>query len=344
MTETHLMNELTGNESVAIIGLEKNVGKTTVLNYIIRETRDKLKLGLTSIGRDGEDTDRVTKTHKPRIYVQNGTYIATAKQCLFNGDITKEIIETTGINTPMGEVIIVRALSDGFIELGGPSISSHMSYVCKKLLEYGSEMVLIDGAMSRKTLASPTVAQAAILSTGAALGRNINSVIEKTKNAVELLSIKQESSKKIIEKSRDILNDAKIGFIYKDGSTANLDLLTALDAERQVITQLKTANYVVIKGVLSDRFLENIMKASNDYKETTFIVEDSTKLFINNDTLHKFERKGGNIRVVNPIRLLCVTSNPKAPMGYEFDGKELLRKLRDNLNIPVFDVKLEGGV
>lgn len=54
---------------VSIIGMEKNVGKTTVLNQLIEDIGMKKIVGLTSIGRDGEDTDVVTNTHKPRIYV-----------------------------------------------------------------------------------------------------------------------------------------------------------------------------------------------------------------------------------------------------------------------------------
>jgi len=46
--------------SVSIIGMNKNVGKTTTLNHILEEARGNMSLGLTSIGRDGEELDRVT--------------------------------------------------------------------------------------------------------------------------------------------------------------------------------------------------------------------------------------------------------------------------------------------
>lgn len=62
-------NLLKDYKRVSIIGMEKNVGKTTVLNQLIEDIGTKKIVGLTSIGRDGEDTDVVTNTHKPRIYV-----------------------------------------------------------------------------------------------------------------------------------------------------------------------------------------------------------------------------------------------------------------------------------
>lgn len=40
-------------KTVSIIGMAKNVGKTTVLNHILRKARGIYSLGLTSIGRDG---------------------------------------------------------------------------------------------------------------------------------------------------------------------------------------------------------------------------------------------------------------------------------------------------
>ena len=96
------MSRLISNaRSTAIIGMDKNVGKTTVLNYILGKTKDINVLGLTSIGRDGESIDRVTHTPKPRIYVKKGIILATAKQCMFQSDITKEILESTDIKTPM---------------------------------------------------------------------------------------------------------------------------------------------------------------------------------------------------------------------------------------------------
>ena len=80
---------------ISIIGMEKNVGKTTLLNKLIADIGKTKKLGLTSIGRDGEDIDVVTNTDKPRIYVREGSIIATGRDCLAKCDITKEILYVT---------------------------------------------------------------------------------------------------------------------------------------------------------------------------------------------------------------------------------------------------------
>lgn len=89
--------------SLSIIGMCKNAGKTTVLNKLIAELNEsRVRLGLTSIGRDGESTDLVTRTAKPGIYVYEGTLVATAVDMFRLSDITREIIYSTGWPTPWG--------------------------------------------------------------------------------------------------------------------------------------------------------------------------------------------------------------------------------------------------
>ena len=79
MTIAELVSRLQQVQSMSIVGMCKNAGKTTVLNKLIAELNEsRVRLGLTSIGRDGESTDLVTRTAKPGIYVYEGTLVATA--------------------------------------------------------------------------------------------------------------------------------------------------------------------------------------------------------------------------------------------------------------------------
>lgn len=97
-------------DSVSLIGMCKNAGKTTTLNQLIAELkRNGVSFGATSVGRDGESTDLVTNTVKPGIFVYKGTIVATAADLLKYCDTTREILCSTGIYTPMGEIIIFRA-------------------------------------------------------------------------------------------------------------------------------------------------------------------------------------------------------------------------------------------
>lgn len=339
MGNINILQNLINYRTVSIIGMDKNSGKTTVLNYILGEARGKITLGLTSIGFDGEDKDLVTGSDKPRIYIESGTLVATAKRCLFNGDITKEIIKATNINTPMGEVIIAKALSDGYVELGGASINAYMKAVCSDLINYGSSLVLVDGALGRKTTASPAVTEGCILAAGASLHRSIDKVVEKTKHTVRLFSMEKEEDTEIQKLTNNELSSSKVAIIYKDKSTKILKAVTSLNAAKELVENLsEEAGYVLIRGVITDKLIEDIIKSTDKYKNIIFLVEDGSKLFINEETLYKFERLGGRFKVLEGINLICVTCNPKSPFGYEFDGAVFLDKLRKNIPLPIYDV------
>ena len=77
-----LLEQLKGRYKVlSIVGMAKNAGKTTALNYILEEAMDEgMLLGVTSTGRDGESSDLVTGTEKPRVFLDAGTLVSVPTQ------------------------------------------------------------------------------------------------------------------------------------------------------------------------------------------------------------------------------------------------------------------------
>lgn len=189
MTTAELVGQLRQVQSMSIVGMCKNAGKTTMLNWLLSHTGRQQILGLTSIGRDGESTDVVTGTEKPSIFVPAGTLIATAKDMIRLGDVTKEILVTTGIPTPLGEVIILRARSDGYVQLAGPSITTQLREVSRIFFELGATQSIIDGALGRKSLGARNVADGIVLCTGASYHMNMDKVIEDTANFCRLMDL-----------------------------------------------------------------------------------------------------------------------------------------------------------
>lgn len=177
--------------TLSIIGMGKNAGKTTVLGRLLGLlAEDPARTpALTSIGRDGEATDVVTGTKKPGIWVREGTLVATAADLLRVSDISREILDTTGVHTPLGEVIVLRALSDGFVEVAGPSMNEQLTALARHLRALGGDPVLIDGAIGRKSLAAPAVSEGTILCAGASYDRDMDRVIEDTAYACQLLAL-----------------------------------------------------------------------------------------------------------------------------------------------------------
>ncbi len=64
-------------KTLSIVGMAKNAGKTTALNYLIEEADDEgIRLGITSTGRDGETQDLVTGTEKPKVFLYEDTIVS----------------------------------------------------------------------------------------------------------------------------------------------------------------------------------------------------------------------------------------------------------------------------
>jgi hypothetical protein len=247
------------------------------------------------------------------------------------------------MNTPMGEVIIVRALSDGNVELAGPSINTYMESVCRDLLGAGSSLVIVDGALGRRTPASPAVTEAAILSTGASLSGDMGKVVEMTAHTVRLLSLEREKDNAVLNLCRTFLKDARVAIIRKDGEFEILPLATSLDGSREISQKLdEGCAYVIARGAVSDRLLEGIMESTDKYRGVTFLVEDGARVFVTGEVLDKFLKRGGRIRAMEKINILCITANPVSPFGYRFNKDEFLKALRDKIGLPVFDV-VGGG-
>jgi hypothetical protein len=327
------------NKIISIIGLAKNVSKTTTLNHIIKLFSNRFKLGLTSIGRDGEKYDILSKFPKPRIIVDSGTIFATAQESINNSQIKTEIIRNTGISTPMGEVLIFKALSNGFIELAGPSNNTNLKLICSEMLDLGCDLIIIDGAFDRKSFASPIISDATILSTGASVSEDMKNVVDITTHIIKLLSMDYEKDQEIQTIAKQLLMEFKVGLINQDHSIEGLDLLTALNSAEEIANSLtKNTQFITIKGAITDRFLESLMKVTQHYKYVTILVENGTKLFINAKTLNKFQKKGGKIKVLHPIKIIAITINPTSPYGYQFNKNKFFELLQHYIKIPIYDL------
>ena len=329
---------------ISIVGMGKNTGKTVTLNQLISEAIEEgIPIGMTSIGRDGESLDVVSDTEKPRIYAEEGTIVATATGLLAMGDASVEILKVTRFRTPLGDVIIGRVRSPGYIQIAGPQSLRDIREVCLDMLDLGAKFTIIDGALDRKTSAAPTISQATILSTGAVISRDYKRVIEETLHTVKLLNLPP-----VDEEDRDLLKslleENRLCVVTKSGQVEDIKLETALGAGNKIGQELdEDSKYLLIPGSLVKSTLEDLTRSTRAYKDVTIVISDGTKVFIApRDYLH-FGRIGIKIRVIHPINLIGLTINPYSPSGYYFEPHEFLEKMRAYItDIPVMDLMLGG--
>ena len=306
---------------IAITGMAKNTGKTYVLNVILSDSSDKVR-GITSIGYDGETSDQVTGTEKPEIYIKKNTLIATADGLLNRCDFTKELLAYTGFNSPMGEVIIVKALSDGYAQIAGPSTRSQMEETAKQLKNFGAEQILIDGALSRKSTAAVAFSDACILATGAAFSHNVDKIVEETVHFAKLLSLPVCSDFSNVSNCADALNEDEIS---------------------KAFDELSENKVLFIKGAVTTQLIKRLFNANQNLNGLSIIGEDGTRFLIEPQILADLNRRGVSLFVQNPINLIGITVNPKAPSGLILDSKEICNTLRNELNMLVLDIK-NGGM
>ena len=329
---------------ISVVGMSKNAGKTVTLNELLYEAvENNIVVGLTSIGRDGEKQDIVTCTEKPMIYVNEGTFIATAES-LFNCSEAKlEILEITDCNTPLGKIILSKAITPGYVEIAGPSTNKEINYVSREMLKYGAELVIVDGALDRISSASPTITEATVLSTGAVLSRDMNKVIEKTIHRVNLFNIHEEYDLVLREIAERAFENKKVTIIDNRFKYRELDIKTALNAGKTIGNELdEDSVMVVIPGSFVTKTALDMISMNKFYKNITILVRDATKIFIEYRDWLYLDKIGMTGKVLDKINILAVTVNPYSPQGYYFDPVMFRDKMAKYLKtVPVIDV-MEG--
>ena len=329
-------------KSVSIVGLAKNAGKTVTLNYLIEEAeKSGVRIGITSTGRDGESTDLVTQTQKPSILVTEGMIVATAKKTLLLSDARTEILETTGINTPMGEVIIVKVRQRGNIQIAGPVSALDMKKISKRLNHYGAQIVFIDGAIDRKAVSSPVITDACIIATGAVLSRDMKKVLEKTAHSVECLTLKKADNEPIYIANKH----NKTCIIQNTGEVSIPDIETSITGGKKISELInENTTHIFIKGALTTSLLKDI--EGNKYlRGIKIIIEDGTKIFADINVWNEMRRRGLRVEVLEPVNVVAVTLNPISPTGYFFDSVEFKSEMEKYLHgVKIIDVVAGGDL
>lgn len=332
---------------ISVVGMAKNAGKTVTLNELILQAMEgNIPIGLTSIGRDGEKQDVVTFTEKPLIYVEKGTLIATAKETFEVAEARLEVLEVTDFRTSLGKVIIARAITSGHVQIAGPATNRDIKAVSEKMLSHGAHIVIVDGAIDRKSSASPAITDATILATGAVISRDMNRVIEESAHQVNLFSIDVLQDERIRLLYEEVLEESSIAIIDEDYGVKELEAKTALNSGREIAGALKEeSRYVLLKGSLVSKTLKDIIGGTKLYKNVTFVVGDPTKVFIDYKEWKYFMKAGIKVATIANINVLAVTVNPYSPLGYYFSPKDFVDKMGEVLNpIPVLDVMQDGGI
>ena len=320
-------------DPVTVIGLCKNAGKTTALRRLMVELGDEV-LGLTSVGRDGEATDLVTGTEKPDIYLKSGDLFATARGLLTLCDATCSVEALTGVMTPLGEVAIFRALSDGYVQIAGPSAAAQLTPLCASFHRLGAQRVLIDGAAGRKSLAGAGTGDGgcAILCTGASLDRNMDLVVAETAFVCDLFAARRPAHPGLaaaLDAAR-----GRFALFTPEGEPVELPVDEGGAPRWGKLPRVPLA--VGAAGGIMDPLVKTLVQRG---LPVTLCAEDPTHVLCSRTVMDAFLRAGSSLCVRRELNLAAVAANPWSAYGWHYDGSAFLSALRGALKLPVVNVK-----
>ncbi len=331
---------------IGVVGTAKNTGKTTTLSYLIRHAeRRGIRIGITGIGYDGEELDNITFLPKPRLHIPHGTIVTTSEHCLPISTAKYEVLERTGIVTPLGEVLILRITQAGLVVVAGPNRKSSLATVVGKMKNVGVDVLLIDGSLNR--LAPMAVAEKIIFTTGAARNTDINILAE------EMMAI--ECAFSFRANYRELPQYCSIALLEKS-KTSYLALISLLDKD-DASTVLENISdkteCVYIPGLISASAMQSLIeRLPKNHPEIIlsdpFILLLAGEVLVVSSLIELCEKNKIRISFAFKPQLTAITLNPfyPKPTGTAFaaafvDKNEMLNQMRKTIRVLLFNVKEE---
>ncbi len=335
---------------LALVGLAKNTGKTVALAALLAElAAARRTVGVTSVGRDGEEHDVIDfRIAKPPVELDAGALVATTDGLLRASGVPHELLERTGIRTPLGEVLVARLKGAGKIEVAGPSAAADARRVADTMLSHGAEQVLIDGAIDRRAASSPEIADALVMSTGAILSEEIEEVVTRTADAVALVRLagldarhpgraprqraRRRGSERELRPRRGPPEESAAAALRAHRRSAAARRASARGADRAMAGDRRRRPRGAARE--ADRCGAPRPHAAEGARARPHDASSSPS-----HGPEFYARAGIELLVSEPIDLRALTVNPVAPQSHEFDSARLRALLGEKVaGVPIFDV------
>lgn len=330
------IEEIEKYKSLSIVGLEKNTGKTECLNYVLSRLQHGHKqIALTSIGIDGENCDQVKQTHKPEIEIYEGMIFVTPELFYKKRKLISEVLDVSTQSTCLGRLVTAKVVSSGKAMISGPANNVALKQLIGQLEKHNVDLTIVDGALSRMSLASPAITEAMILATGASLSANIPQLVFKTQFMYDLINLPEVDE--VVKSKLSNINNG-IWAVDPNGELFDLEIQSVLMIDKAKDRLFQHGNRFFVSGAVTDKFF-NFLKIQKQIKEVELIIKDFTRVFASPETFYAFIKKGGRVKVLQKTKLVAITINPVSPDGYHLNSDELKQALESKLNLPVYDVK-----
>jgi hypothetical protein len=309
----------------ALIGLSKNAGKTSFLNWLSAHL-EITQAGIITTGRDGEDFDLVSKQKKPKVYIPATFFFTTWEHQISANAPYLEIVEKLSLKAAGKPLWLVKATHPLQTEVVGPATVSQQIQLAKKILSFGAKHVFIDGSLDRKSVVLAKELEQFFLIVSPAFGA-LPEIIKETERIVTLISIPLKQEMELFPTITYHTGEKCVKTNYK----------SLLGNEKEAISEISTekkVSWLFLPGVITNRmfrFLEQLIKKT---KCAIFIEHP----FQSQLSYHFLQKLAGQIFVKRQSRLCGIATNSFSANGNHLDSQILLEEMQKRFSqIPVVD-------
>ncbi len=317
-------------KNIAIAGICKNAGKTTVLNYILANY--PYRWGILSTGRDGETEDTLYKTPKPEVMIPQGCLFCAEAKTLLPLGSEISILAKTPFSRSNRELWIAQSEIDLKTEITGPA-TVYEQLACADLMKkLGAEKVLIDGSFDRKSIALSNAVDAIILSAGASFG-NAQTIAEELQRLITLSRI--ETYKSPVLQQLATQNNILIKDKGRWHSTGLASLISNSTKLMEILSQTAKISHLYIPGAYTSSVNNRIGKQLSGIQ---LIFRHPECIKLSSDELAHFLENQKPLTLI-PFKLKAITLNPHGVGSSDLDADEMHSFLRQIFpDYPLLDV------
>jgi len=342
------MTRRPSNRCTAVIGLAKHAGKTTALNRLIEELSEgRSRLGLCSIGFDGEPVDSLHNIDKPPVVCRAGDLIVSARQALERSTCDVDYRTSLGEQTPIGTLYLARTLTPGRVMLAGIRSRDVLETAVQHLIQTGVDSVLVDGALGRVMTAGASTTDSVVLAVGAGSGSTPTGVADAAKPMVEQLLVSKLPGGVDAEPEpnsvlsgfwrRQLLNHAvdteRVVLGGPGEAPISLEAGSSLLALRRAKDLLSNGVYgVAVPGAVTEGVVDELISTARPADDLGsgrpwLLVPDISSFTLDAASWRRL-RAGWRLAVGRRVPLDAVAINPRRPDGTTMDVEALRRAIK----------------
>ncbi len=307
--------ESKSNKVIAIIGLSKNAGKTSVLNWILTHCKG-FDYGVLSTGRDGEERDTVYATPKPAVHLPPNCLFCCDTSSLDAHGSAIRIIQKLPWKAGNRQLWLAESTSAIDTEIFGPSNVGAQTECIRLMQQHGAKKILVDGSIDRKSIVLSSIVNSSFLVAGASYG-SLAKIMEELRRLQRLCHIPLTSS------PPSIAMQSKESILYKSkGRWMDTGARSLIGHESLVLDLLQqNVAQIYIPGAFTSSSYGKLARAI-DSSDTVIVIRHPHVLQLDGGTVERFLRIY-KLRTLNPLIISLIALNTSAVGAEPLDAERM---------------------